>query len=537
MELRHYFSIFLKWSWLIILTVGLAAGSSYLYSRNITPMYRSETTILVGRVADASTNNAVLNDSQSPYNLAQTYSLLVTQPPILQSTADTIKWPDSWQSLYFRISARAVSPQVLSISAVDEDPARARAIADEVARQLFIQGPISAQQKQAEEQRTFVTAQLAQLKLQIESSQKLLTTLNNQAALETNAARLSDLNSRITSLQTKIDSWQANYGNLSNILNNTQNLFLTVLVPAAEPSIPYSPNIVQNVLFAAIIGLVLSIGAILLLEYLDDTIKNADDVQNVLNLSTIGAITRIGGIRHGRDNVITLKEPRSPISEGYRVLRTNLRFTGLENPSGALLITSAGPGEGKTTTAVNLAVAMAQSGRKVILVDGDLRRPNIHHYLELSNNIGLSSLFVEEGLTLDQAIQPTVLENLRVLTSGPLPPNPAELLDSKQMAEILKTLRSQSDMVLVDSPPMLAVADAAIVGSRCSGAIMVLDAGRTRTELSKRAAERLRQANVRVFGVVLNKLSMRRASGYYSSYYYYYSSDKAKSDAKQRTAN
>jgi non-specific protein-tyrosine kinase len=535
-ELRQYLAIFFKWAWLIILTTGLAAGSSYLYSKSLRELYKAETTILLGRVVEnTSQGGPGANDVQSPYNLATTYSLLSTQPPILQATADAIKWQDSWQSLYFKISAQAVSPQLLRISATDVDPAVAKALADEVARQLFLQGPISAQQKQAEEQRTFVGTQLTQLKLQIESSQKLLTSLNNQAALESNVTRLADLNTRISTLQNKIDAWQANYANLSAILNNTQNLFLTVLVPANEPSAPFSPNVTQNVLFAGIIGFVLAVGVILLLEYLDETIKDADDAQRVLGLSTLGAISRIAGIRHAQDHLVALKEPRSPISESYRVLRTNLRFTGLENPSGALLITSTGPSEGKTTTAVNLAAVMAQSGRRVILVDADLRRPNVHHYLGLSNDIGLSSLFLEEGISPEQVIRPTVLENLRVMTSGPLPPNPSELLDSKQMTEIFKTLRAQSDMVIVDSPPVLAVADATIIGSRCSGAILVLDSGKTRTDLSKRAVERLRQTNVRIFGVVLNKLSSRRAAGYSS--YYYYSSDKSKGQSKQRAAN
>jgi tyrosine-protein kinase len=536
-ELRQYFGFFLKWAWLIFLTTGLAAGSSFLYSRSIRPTYRAETTVLLGRVVDnPNAPSAAVNDIQSAYNLASAYALLATQPPVLQATADQIKWPEPWQSLYFKINARAASAQLLSITATDEDPHVAKTIADEVAHQLFLQGPIGAQQKQAEEQRTFVSAQLAQLKLQIETNQKLLANLNNQAALETNSARLSDLNTRIATLQSKVDSWQTTYASLSTILNNTQNLFLTVLVPAGEPNTPSNPNITQNVIFAAILGLVLSIAAILFLEYLDDTIKDADGVQRVLNLSTLGVIAQMAGTRRGSDHLVALSQPRAPISEGYRVLRTNLRFTGLENPSGALLVTSAGPGEGKTTTATNLAIVMAQSGRHVILVDADLRRPSIHSYMKLSNNAGLSSLFLEDAIAPDQVIQPTQVEGLRVITSGPLPPNPAELLDSKQMAQILKTLRAEADMVIIDSPPVLAVADATIIGSRCSGAVLILDAGKTRTEMAKRAVERLRQTNIRLFGVVLNKLSFRRASGYYS-YYYYYNSDKTKTTDKPRAAN
>jgi non-specific protein-tyrosine kinase len=536
-ELRQYFGFFLKWAWLILLTTALAATSSFIYSRSIRPTYRAETTVLLGRVVDnPNAPSAGVNDIQSAYNLASAYALLATQPPVLQATAEQIKWDESWQSLYFKINARAVSAQLLSITATDEDPHTAKRIADEVAHQLFLQGPIGAQQKQAEEQRTFVSAQLAQLKLQIETNQKLLANLNNQAALETNSTKLSDLNTRITAMQTKVDAWQTMYASLSTILNNTQNLFLTVLVPAGEPNTPASPNIAQNVIFAAILGLILSIAAILFLEYLDDTIKDAEGVQHILNLSTIGVITQMSGPHRGSENLVTLSQPRAPVSEGYRVLRTNLRFTGLENPSGALLITSAGPGEGKTTTATNLAIVMAQAGRRVLLVDADLRRPSVHSYMKLTNNVGLSSLFLEDGATPDQVIQPTQVEGLRVITSGPLPPNPAELLDSKQMAQILKTLRAEADMVIIDSPPVLAVADATIIGSRCSGAVLILDSGKTRTEMAKRAVERLRQTNIRLFGVVLNKLSFRRASGYYS-YYYYYGSDKTQPNNKPRAAN
>jgi capsular exopolysaccharide synthesis family protein len=206
------------------------------------------------------------------------------------------------------------------------------------------------------------------------------------------------------------------------------------------------------------------------------------------------------------------------------VLRTNLRFSGIENPSGALLVTSAGPTEGKTTTAANLAVAVAQSGRRVILLDCDLRRPTIDKYFGLTNNEGLSSLFLNDTTTLESVMQSTKLETLKVITSGPIPPNPAELLDSNRMRRILDTLRSQADLLIIDSPPVLAVADASILGARCSGALLVIDAGRTRSDVSRRAVETLGKTGTKVLGVVLNRISTRRAASDY--YYYYYAKDK-----------
>ncbi|MBI4787226.1 MAG: polysaccharide biosynthesis tyrosine autokinase [Chloroflexi bacterium] len=531
MELRQYLALFRKWAWLFILTTAIAAGSSYFYSQTIKPTFKAETSVMVGRVMD--NPNPSVADVYTSSNLAQTYALLVTQPPVLQAAAEALNWTEPWQTLYFRVTVTTVGNQLLKIAATDTDPQMAKAIADQVAQQMIEHSPIAAQQKQAEEQRAFVSGQLAQLKLQIETSQKSLTALNNQAALENDPAKLTDLNNRAAALQNKISDLQKNYASLSGLMYTGSNLFLTILAPAQLPASPVSPNIPQNVLFAALAGAVLAGGAILLLEYLDDTIKTGDDVQNVLKLPSLGAITRISGIRQPPDHLITLKHPRSPIAEAYRVFRTNLRFSGIENPSGALLVTSAGPGEGKTTTASNLAVILAQAGRRVILMDADLRRPNVHRFFGLSNNLGLSSLFLGDAPTLDGVIQQTTVPGLRVITSGPLPPNPAEVLDSKQMNEILTNLRAQSDLLILDSPPALAVADASILGSRCSGVVLVIDSGHTRTDVAQRTLETLQQTGAKVFGAVLNKLGTRRASGYYYHYYYYSSKDKSRHNGHQ----
>jgi non-specific protein-tyrosine kinase len=522
-ELRRYFVIFRKWAWLIMLVTAVAGLSSYYYSLTLRPTYRAETTMLIGKVLqEANPNVPVQYDIGS---LAQAYSLLAVQPAILQATAEAIRWPEPWQNLFFKITTKATfGSQLLQIAVTDSDPTQAATIANEIARQLILQGPISAQQKDAEEQRAFVTSQLAQLKLQIEGAQKTLNNLNAQAALENDPNKLNDLNNRITSLQARIADAQKNYASLLAIVNHNSTLFVTVLVPAQPPKSPISPNIVQNVLLALVAGLVIAASVVLVIEYLDDTIKDSEDTQRVLGLSTLGAITRMASVRNPADTLITLKHPRSPTSEAYRVLRTNLRFSGIENPSGALLVTSAGPTEGKTTTAANLAVAVAQSGRRVILLDCDLRRPTIDKYFGLTNNEGLSSLFLNDTTTLESVMQSTKLETLKVITSGPIPPNPAELLDSNRMRRILDTLRSQADLLIIDSPPVLAVADASILGARCSGALLVIDAGRTRSDVSRRAVETLGKTGTKVLGVVLNRISTRRAASDY--YYYYYAKDK-----------
>ncbi len=521
MELRRYFLIFRKWAWFVILVAVISAVSSYFYSLTIPPTYRAETTMVVGKVVE--NTNSVYFPYEIPGSLAQAYGLLVGQPVILQATAEAIGQPEAWQNLFFKISAKSsTNSQLLQLGVTDSDPVFAARIANELAQQLILKGPISSQQKEAEEQRAFVSSQLGQLKLQIESSQKNLNSLSSQAALENDPKRLEDLNSRIASLQSKIAEWQKNYASLLAIQNSGSNLFVTVLAPAQPPKTPISPNVLQNVLLAAAAGLALAIGVVFLLEYLDDTIKDADDVQRVLGVSSLGAIMRIASVREPGDQLITLRHPRSPIAEAYRVLRTNLRFSGIENPSGALLVTSAGPGEGKTTTAANLAITMAQAGRRVVLVDCDLRRPSLHKLFGLSNEEGLSSLFLDSAPSLENIMYATRLESLKVIPSGPVPPNPAEMLDSNLMKRVFSDLRAQSDMLILDSPPTLAVADASILGARCSGAILVVDAGRTRTDACRRAVDTLGNTGTKILGVVLNKISSRRASSYY--YYYYYSS-------------
>lgn len=530
LELRRYLGLLKKWGWLILLITGLAAAGSYFYSRTLAPTYRTDTVLLVGQ--EQQNSNPTFNDIYVSNNLAQAYALLVSQPSVLQAAANEIKWDGPWQSLYFAVSATApANGQTIRISGTASTPERAQLIANEIARQLILQSPISQQQKASDTQRNFITDQQALLQSQIISSQRLLANLNQQAALESDAVKLDDLNTRITALQTKIDNWQKTYLSMGTLLNSSSGRYVTVIAPAPLPSSPVSPNIPQNVLFAAAAGLVLAFGVVLLLEYLDDTIKNSEDVQRVLELNTLGSIARIQPVRSPSDALITMKHSRSPIAEDYRILRTNLRYAAIENPGGALLVTSANPGEGKTTTAANLAIAMAQAGKRVVLMDADLRRPSVHRLFGLSGERGLSELFLEDGPMLEEVLQTTEVPGLSVLVSGEQPPNPAEMLESRRMTNLFQKLREIADIVVVDSPPLLAVADANILASRCSGAILVVDSGRTRTEAVRRVSETLRHSQVKVLGVVLNRISSRRG-GYYNHYYYYYSSKPDKVNGK-----
>ena len=217
-----------------------------------------------------------------------------------------------------------------------------------------------------------------------------------------------------------------------------------------------------------------------------------------------------------QSELITVSEPRSPISEAYRTLRTNLDFASLDRALKTLVVTSAGVGEGKSTTLANLAVVSAQAGRKVILVDADLRRPTLHQIFGLDNEKGLTTAMVDDAALADPPLQETGVEDLSVLTSGPLPPNPAELMGSRRMEEVVAALAERADQVFFDTPPVVAVTDAAVLSTKVDGVLLVISAGKTRREYARTAVQRLDQIKARLVGTVLTNVQMGEGfKGYY----------------------
>jgi non-specific protein-tyrosine kinase len=216
------------------------------------------------------------------------------------------------------------------------------------------------------------------------------------------------------------------------------------------------------------------------------------------------------------NELITIAEPRSPISEAYRTLRTNLDFASLDEALKTLVITSAGVGEGKSTTLANLAVVSAQAGRAVVLVDADLRRPTLHQMFGLANDVGLTSMMMDDGALDAPPLQQTAVEGLSVLTSGPLPPNPADLMGSRRMEDVVAALAGEADQVFFDSPPVVAVTDAAVLATKVDGVLLVISSGKTRRELARTAVQRLEQINARLVGTVLTNVEMGAGfTGYY----------------------
>jgi succinoglycan biosynthesis transport protein ExoP len=512
MQLEHYFAVIRKWLWLIVASVLVATVSSYVGTLQTPRIYQATTTVMVGQVLEQPDPNT--QDLYLSQQLAYTYADMARRRPILEGVAEALglDYIPSAQD----VSARQVpGTQLLEIAVRDTYPERAMYIANGIAHQLILQSPTQAREEQ--ERRAFVQRQLEDLESSIQEARDEID--EEQARLESaNSARaIQQHQANIAALEQKLSSYQSAYAALLPAVEGGVN-YISVVEPATTPTVPISPRVGMTVMLASAIGLALAVGGAFLIEYLDDTIKTPDDVTRTVDLPTLAGIARIEGQTYP-ERLIAVRHPLSPIVEAFRLLRANLQFSSVDRPVRTLLVTSPGPTEGKSVTLANLAVVMAQSGLRVVAVDADLRRPALHKIFGLPNTHGLSDAILHSNPPVGERLQATEVENLWVLASGPLPPNPAELLGSERMGAIIEELKGQVDTVLLDSPPALVVADTVVLGTRVDGVLLVNDAGRTRRSAVRQAAEEFRRMRANLLGVVLNRLP-RRHGGYYQHYYY-----------------
>ncbi|GGO65605.1 polysaccharide biosynthesis tyrosine autokinase [Nonomuraea cavernae] len=301
---------------------------------------------------------------------------------------------------------------------------------------------------------------------------------------------------------------------------------VTVVDQAEVPQKPVSPVPLLNLLIAVLVALVASISALILRERLDTTIKTSDVLQRTSESSTLGIIGYERDAR--RHPLIVRRDGRSSRAEAFRSLRTNLQFIGVDRQPKSLVITSCLPNEGKSSTSSNLAITLAQTGWRVLLVDGDLRRPRIPDYLGIEGGIGLTDVLIGRARLAD-VIQTWGEPSLHVLPSGQTPPNPSELLGSQGMRQVLDELTDAFDIVIFDAPPLLPVTDAATLAAICDGVMLVARYGKTRQEHILRATEQLSSINARIVGTVLNFVPAK--SSRYDGYGYGYGYE-TKSEAK-----
>jgi len=325
---------------------------------------------------------------------------------------------------------------------------------------------------------------------------------------------VEDLDKLITVTQVKatdllsIDVTNTDPALAASIANSTAQQFskavtqdnLKIVDAADVPIYPVTPKKSQNVFFAFLVGLIASLSLVFVQEYLDNSIKTSSDVKTSLGIPCLGLI---GTASH---SLMTLEEPKSTISESYRSIRTNLEFESLDSVTRKLLITSAGPGEGKSFTVANLAVSMAQSGKSVLIIDADLRNPTQHKLFGLANRQGLSEALTQEQDVRDY-LQETAVPGLRVLTGGPVPSNPAELVGSDRMKRLIEAVSGQFDRVIIDTPAVIEVTDATILAQQVDGVILVLASGVVNKGNAQTAKEHLENVGAKMLGAVLNKVT------------------------------
>ncbi len=293
-----------------------------------------------------------------------------------------------------------------------------------------------------------------------------------------------------------------------------------LLLPAQLPQKPISPNLLLDALFGLLAGLAVGVALAFLRERLDDGLRGRTDLEQNLGVPVLAVIPKVPGWRNKHDaRLVAREQPKSAVAEAYRTLRTSVSFLSVQRGLKCIMVVSAAAGEGKTTTAANLAVVLADAGKRVVLLSGDLRKPRVARFFDLPNDVGLSTVLAGESEPWEAILDPGV-ENLRVLLSGPVPSRPAEMLQSEQMGEVMAGLREVADFVIVDTAPVLLVTDALALAPLVDGVLFVADAERTSRSAVSHAREQLEQVGATVIGSILNNFDPSKARGYrYHGYF------------------
>ncbi len=575
-SLRRMGSLLWRNAWIIALAGLLAGLAAFIFSRSQSPVYEARTQLLVSR---PSMQSQVVDITQSlnSQQITQTYVEMLKLASVREAAAERLGIEIA--AAQVNVSAMT-NTQIIEIRIEDTIPTRASAIADtlvdvlvakndeiqssrytaseeslntqiaDVERQIGnLQDQIQARTAEVlEEQKAELEIQISATQTEVAEAQRELAaapeSTEKKAELERRQTLLRSYENAYNTLlvQKKVNSseddelvqlektfnlYQQIYLNLLNNrealrLARLQNTLNVARIDAAQINpTPVRPRTSLNTLLGALAGVILAVSVIFLRDFLDDTIKNREDIKRMFGLPTLGQIP----LHEAPEEVglFIANQPRSPVSETYRALRTNLEFSAVDLPLKTILVTSAGPGEGKSTVATNLAGALAQAGKKVLLIDTDLRRPRVHQYLGLGNRFGLSELFLGQGSLRDvtQVYEGPNNTQFEVVTTGAIPPNPGELLSSERMKALLAEAAEIAGIVIIDSAPSL-VADSQAISASADGVIIVVEAGRTHAEPVRAMLETLRRTQTRILGLVLNRMQAHHGEygGYYSGYYH-----------------
>ncbi len=511
-DLRKYISLFLQWWWLFILAALLAGAISFFISISLMPIYQSSTTVLVNeapgnKVADYS---SVLMSQQ----LTSTYSLMMANDLVLRQVADQVGLTNPLEDIKKWIKITTVhNSQLIQVVVETTDPDLSAKIANAIVTSF------SAQLQEIQTRR-FVQSK-STLQSQLAATEKQISDYATRADMEISTVEKNLLEAKMTQYREIYTNLLLSYEQVR--LAEAESVSSVVQVETAIPNlVPVKPKVMQNTILAALVGFLLAAGVIVALEALDDTVKNPEEIHRNFNLPILGVIPW-HDIVEGKP--ISEAEPRSPVTESFRALRTNINFASVDSRLRRIVITSPTPKDGKTTISSNLAVVLAQCEKKVVIIDADMRRPQLHQRFGLTNRFGLSDLFVQPIEKIADALQPASASRLAVITSGSLPPNPSELLTSDRMVSIIDKLMQGFDTILIDTPPILSVTDASALAQRVDGVILVVKPGTTKMDALRHSIKTLLGVKANILGVVLNEVNpASRKYGFY--YHQYYTNEK-----------
>ncbi|MDQ3640713.1 MAG: polysaccharide biosynthesis tyrosine autokinase [Actinomycetota bacterium] len=509
-ELSHSLAVIRMRKWSIVLVAAVVLASTAYFSLRQTPLYESSARVLVEPISISSGFGT--DASALPPNL-ETEKEVATSAPVLEAAAEELNLAEPGALLDGFSVDLATSTEILVMSYSSPEPETARRRV-----QALADSYLNNRRRQVLKD---LLASSDTVQDQLKSLNGQLQGINNDISGESNASQKAILQTQASTLVGQIAVLQQQ---LTGLTPPDKLQVGRVLAPASLPTAPSSPNHVQNAVLALAAGLVAGVGVAFARERLDDRLRGRSDLESHLRTPVLAVVPRVKGWRRRKRALnVTLTKPDSVAAEAYRTLRTGIVFAASAREAKSVLITSPHPGDGKTVTAANLAVALAHAGKKVVVVSADLRKPRLHRFFGARNEAGLSNVLT--GTTpLQEVLAPTDIDNLRLLPSGPAPKHPGELLGSEAMRTALDELTKDFDMVLVDAPPLLAVADAMTLAPVVDAVLFVAEAENTSRAAVDLAISQLDQVRAHVIGAVLNNFDPSKARAYSTGYEGYYAS-------------
>ncbi|HDD24629.1 MAG TPA: polysaccharide biosynthesis tyrosine autokinase [Chloroflexi bacterium] len=508
---RYYLKLIFHWWWLLIIGALIPGGVSYQLTSQKQDFYQAAATVMVGSgLQNPDPDLWQLNLSNT---LAAAYAELVRQGPVTSAVIERLGLERSPEQLAEQIGTRIYSgAQLLEIQVTDTDPEAAALIANALADELIRRSPASGGSDPAQQE--FIRRQLEELQMKVTDVNERINALTTSLADLTSAAEIQDAQDRIAALEEVKNRYQMTYANLLDSYQAESPNVLSLFEPAVPPQWPIASKTKLIVAIASMAGVGLALGAIFLMEYLDTSLRWEEaGTQSILEMPVLGVIPQ-----QTSRKASLIFNPLSPVSEGVRTIQANIFLMRPDHPFKTLLLTSPGISEGKSFVLANLAVVLAAAGNRVIVVDSDMRRPTLHEYLDRPNAIGLADV-LRHANTVDAQVIPlqeTDYDGLMLLTAGRPPVDPATLLTSPRFQNLLAVLSQQSDVVLVDSPPVIGPPDATVIATLVEGTILVASVGQSRRELIEQARDRLlRQPGVHLLGITVNRV---KSDGNYRYY-------------------